>query len=77
MRILKIIGEKAHLALTVLLAVSLAPALMAAKLPLKFDWAHFLGTFWVGLTIQSAFFACLLYPVGFPFRETIQPIWAR
>jgi hypothetical protein len=50
---------------------------MAAKLPLTFDWPHFLRTFWVGLTIQSAFFACLLYLVGFPLRETIQPIWDR
>jgi hypothetical protein len=74
---LKRIGENLHLAVTILLALGLAPALLAAKLPLRFDWPHFLQTFWLGLTIQSAVFASLLYVIGFPLRETIQPLWQR
>jgi hypothetical protein len=77
MRILRIIGEKAHLVLTVLGVACLMPAFAAAGLPLQFDWPHFLKTFWLGLTIQSAFFACLLYVVAFPRRETIQPVWEQ
>jgi hypothetical protein len=77
MRMLRIIGEKAHLALSVLAVACVVPAFMAAGLPLNFDWPHFLKTFWLGLTIQSAFFACLLYVVGFPWGETLQPVWDR
>ena len=57
--------------------LALLPALRAAGLPLTFDWPHFFKTFWLGLTIQSAFFACLLYVAGFPLRETIAPVWER
>lgn len=67
----------AHFVATGFLMLALFPALIVAKLPLRFDWPHFLKTFWLGLTIQSAFFACLLFVVGFPLRETIHPVWAR
>jgi len=77
MQLLRTVGEKSHLGVTVLLALGLPLALMAAKLPLKLDWPHFLRTFWVGLIIQSAFFACLLYVAAFPLRKTIQPVWMR
>ena len=77
MRIAKILANNVHFAMTVLLLQCIVPALKAAGLPLKFDWAHFFRTFWLGLTIQSAFFACLLYVAGFPFREAVKPVWVR
>lgn len=77
MRTVKIIANNLHFGMTALLLLLIVPALKAAGLPLKFDWPHFFKTFWLGLTIQSAFFACLLYVAGFPVRETIEPVWAR
>jgi len=77
MRIAKIFAHNFHFGITLLLLLSIAPSLRAAGLPLIFDWAHFFKTFWLGLTIQSAFFACLLYVAAFPIRETVGPVWAR
>ncbi|MBZ5516338.1 MAG: phosphatase PAP2 family protein [Acidobacteriia bacterium] len=74
---LRKIGENLHFALTILLAIGLVPALLAAKLPIRFDWPRLLETFWLGLNIQSVFFASLLYIICFPIRETIQPLWRR
>ena len=77
MRIAKIFAHNFHFGITLLLLLSIAPSLRAAGLPLIFDWAHFFKTFWLGLTIQSAFFACLLYVAAFPMLETVGPVWAR
>jgi len=66
-----------HFAATGLLILGLVPALKMAGLPLQFDWPHFFKTFWLGLTIQSAFFATLLFVAGFSYRETILPVWIR
>jgi hypothetical protein len=77
MRIAKIIANNLHFGMTGLLLLCIAPSLRAAGLPLQFDWPHFFKTFWLGLTIQSAFFSCLLYVAAFPIRETVGPIWER
>ena len=63
--------------MTILLLIILVPALRAAKLPLDFEWAHFFQTFWLGLAVQSMVSASALYVIGFPFRETLHPLWER
>ncbi|MBI4166518.1 MAG: phosphatase PAP2 family protein [Acidobacteria bacterium] len=74
---MKNIASNIHFGMTLVLLLSTVPALKAAGLPLRFDWEHFFTTFWIGLTVQSAFFACLLYVAAFPLRETIAPVWDR
>jgi len=66
-----------HYGVTVVLAIALFPALKAAGLPTKIHWSNFLLLYWVGLAIQSMFWACVLYLVGFPARETLLPIGSR
>ena len=66
-----------HYGVTAVLAISLLPALKAAGLPTRINWSSFFLTYWVGLAIGSMFWACVLYLVGFPARETLLPIGSR
>ncbi len=77
MRIAKIVARNLHFAMTAACLGLLIPALRAAGMPLRFDWPHLFKTFWLGLTIQSAFFACLLFVAGFPLRDSILPVGQR
>ncbi len=67
----------AHYWATLLLVVALVPIMRAVGLPLKFAWAEYFVTYWVALTIQSVFAACILYVVGYPYAETVGPIFRR
>jgi len=71
------IRENLHFGLSLLLALALIPALAWQKLPIRFDWSAYFAAYWVGLAIQSIFLAVLLYLLGFPSRQTIDPFWQR
>jgi hypothetical protein len=60
----------------VLLVAGLAPALFLLRIPVRFAWNILLAD-WLGLCLQSVFFAVLLYLLGFPWRETVAPVWNR
>ncbi|HLW99683.1 MAG TPA: phosphatase PAP2 family protein [Candidatus Acidoferrales bacterium] len=56
---------------TLALLIALVPIMRAVGLPLKFAWADYFVSFWVALTLQSIFAACVLYVVGSPYAETL------
>jgi hypothetical protein len=67
----------AHYWATLLLAIALAPILRAVGLPLRFTWTEYFVSYWLALTAQSAFTACILYVAGSPYAETLAPIFRR
>ena len=67
----------AHYWVTALLVIALVPLLRAVGLPLKFSWAAYFISYWVALPAQSIFAVSILYVVGFPLSETIEPIVRR
>jgi PAP2 superfamily len=73
---LDLAADQVHFVLTGLMAVALIPALHAAHLPLRFDWAHLLQA-WVGLMFQAIFLACALYIVAGGYRNTLRPVLLR
>lgn len=76
-RALTRIAANLHIAVTLLLAIGLFPALTMAGLPTRIDWPHFVVGYWVGFGVQSFFWASLFCLIGFPPRTTILPIWQR
>lgn len=72
----RFLRENGHYGLTLLLAAALTPALFLLRIPVRFAWNILLGD-WLGLCLQSVFFAVLLYLLGFPLRKTIVPVWNR
>jgi hypothetical protein len=72
----RFLRENGHYGLTLLLAAALVPALLLLRIPVRFAWNTLLGD-WLSLCVQSVFFAVLLYLLGFPWRETIAPVWNR
>lgn len=72
----RFLRENGHYGLTLLLAAALTPALFLLRIPVRFAWNVLLGD-WLGLCLQSVFFAVLLYVLGFPWRETVAPVWNR
>ncbi len=77
MRYLRWARENSHVGLTVFLAIALIPGLRLSKLPVSFDWGAYVSSFWIGLSLQSIFFATLLYIIGFPLSETVRPVLVR
>ena len=66
-----------HYWATGLLVVGLIPLLKRFNLPLRFDWAGLVFTYWVLLTEKSIFVATLLYLVGFSPAEAVAPLLQR
>lgn len=62
---------------TLALLIALVPIMRAVGLPLKFGWADYFESYWVALTLQSIFAACLLYVVGSPYAETLGSVIRR
>ena len=48
-----------------------------ARVPLRVNWAVFLGAFWGGMAVRAIFAATVLYVIGFPLSETVGPVLAR
>ena len=67
----------AHYWATLLLLMALVPILRAVGLPVRFTWTDYFVSYWLALTTQSAFAACVLYVVGFPYAETLAPVFRR
>lgn len=77
MNLLSKLGRNAHFVASALLGVALFPALSSLKLPTRFDWPTYFVAYWFRLALDSICYAVVLYLIGFPFRETIQPVWRR
>jgi hypothetical protein len=46
-----------------------------AKLPLSLDRTGFASAYGVGLAARSICVATFLYVLGFPLKDTLQPVW--
>ena len=66
-----------HYWVSLLLCAALVPVLHSQHLPLKFDWTTLFVAYWFVLTAQAMFLATLLYLIGYPPRQTWEPLIAR
>ena len=62
---------------TWLLAVTVVPAFMVARLPIRVDLAAFAGAYWVGTAVRSIFFAVVLSLVTLSPNRILQPLLRR
>ena len=46
-------------------------------LPLRVNWPMFIGAFWGAMVVRAIFAATLLYLIGFPLSQTVEPVWIR
>jgi hypothetical protein len=65
-----------HFYLTGLMALALIPAMVAARLPLQFDWVRLLQA-WTGLMFQALFLASALYVIVGGYQDTLRPVLLR
>ncbi len=59
--------------ITLLLAFALIPALRSQGLPVKFDWAPLLVSYWLVLAAQAIFVGTVLATIGLPRERVITP----
>ncbi len=63
--------------ITLLLTLTLIPVLRSLHLPVKFDWAPLLISYWLVLTAQAIFLAAVLAVIGMPRERTLEPFLRR
>ncbi|HEV2423998.1 MAG TPA: phosphatase PAP2 family protein [Terriglobia bacterium] len=68
--------SQVHFYLTGVMALTLIPALKAARLPLQFDWTRLVQA-WTGLMFHAIFLACVLYVIAGGYNATLCPVLLR
>ena len=70
-------GFDLHWIITACAGLLLLAATRVAHLPLRVNWSMFIWTFWGGMTLRAIFAGALLYVIGFPLSQTVEPVLAR
>src|SRR5439155_8027852 len=66
-----------HYWTSLLMGVALVPVLRIQHLPLRFDWITLGVAYWFFLAAQSIFVAVMLWLIGLPHKEFLDPFRRR